>query len=136
MTLPLEEFYERALIFLEEVAPEFAARFPAQAGRIRPEPGANVDPHLELLTHHRLDRRLHLPCQFSLVDHLAAFLSEQQLGQAWRARQTPDVRREHSCVTCMHNAPHYCGLRAGRADCCTRLTNSCNSPMFRLETTQ
>ena len=32
---------------------------------------ANVNTHLELLAHDRLDRRLYLPCQFGLVDRLA-----------------------------------------------------------------
>jgi hypothetical protein len=31
---------------------------------------------------------------------------------------------------------YYCGAREGRAGCCTSRTNSCNSLMFRFETTQ
>ena len=64
---------------------------------------ANVDPHLELLTHDRLDGCLRLPCQFSLVNHLTPLLLEQQLGQPRRARQTPNMGREHPCFTCTHN---------------------------------
>ena len=35
-----------------------------------------------------------------------------------------------------HAMDYSCGAREGRADCCTRLTNACNSRMFRFETTQ
>src|SRR5262245_43190614 len=35
-----------------------------------------------------------------------------------------------------HAMDYSCGAREGRADCCTRLANACNSRMFRLETTQ
>ena len=31
---------------------------------------------------------------------------------------------------------YSCGTREGWAGCCTSLTNSCNSPMCRFETTQ
>lgn len=47
MTLPLEEFYERELQFLEETARPFSRRYPAQAGHLQLPPGSNADPHLE-----------------------------------------------------------------------------------------
>jgi hypothetical protein len=37
---------------------------------------ANVDTHLELLAHHRLDCSLSLLCKFGLVDYLAPLLTE------------------------------------------------------------
>jgi hypothetical protein len=67
---------------------------------------ANIDTHLELLAHDRLNCRLYLLCQFGLVNYLASLLTEQQLSQPRRAWQTTDVRREHPCFTCMHNVPH------------------------------
>jgi hypothetical protein len=37
---------------------------------------ADVDTHLELLAHHRLDRRLSLQCEFGFIDSLAPLLTE------------------------------------------------------------
>jgi hypothetical protein len=41
---------------------------------------ANVNTHLDLFAHHRLDRRLSLLCKFGLIDGLTPLLTEQQLG--------------------------------------------------------
>jgi ribosomal protein S15P/S13E len=45
---------------------------------------ADVDPHLELLPHDRLDSRFNLSPQFGHIDRLAAFLTEQKVRQCWR----------------------------------------------------
>ncbi len=47
MAQPIEDFLERELVFLEEMAQPFAARYPANAKHLVAEPGANADPHLE-----------------------------------------------------------------------------------------
>lgn len=65
MTRPLEDYYERELAGYAEVVRDFARRYPAEAGRLIPEAGRPIDPHLErfiegfaLLAgrmHHKLD---------------------------------------------------------------------------------
>jgi type VI secretion system protein ImpG len=42
-------YYEGELLFIREMAKEFAARYPAAAGRLLLEPGRSVDPHVERL---------------------------------------------------------------------------------------
>src|ERR1700722_18337070 len=49
MAQPIEDFLERELLFVEEMARPFAARYPANAKHLVAEPGANADPHLERL---------------------------------------------------------------------------------------
>src|SRR5947209_15079183 len=42
-------YYEGELLFIREMAKEFAARYPSAAGRLLLEPGRSVDPHVERL---------------------------------------------------------------------------------------
>src|SRR5438128_10257385 len=42
-------YYEGELLFIREMAKEFAARYPAAAGRLMLEGGRSVDPHVERL---------------------------------------------------------------------------------------
>jgi type VI secretion system protein ImpG len=49
MSEPIEAFYERELLFLQETAKPFAERYPANAKHLVPEPGRSADPHLERL---------------------------------------------------------------------------------------
>ncbi|MSU79256.1 MAG: type VI secretion system baseplate subunit TssF [Gemmataceae bacterium] len=47
MPQPIEDFLERELLFLEQIARPFAEHYPANAKHLVPEPGAHADPHLE-----------------------------------------------------------------------------------------
>lgn len=49
MSEPLEAFFERALVFLEETVRPFAERYPANAKHLLPEVGRSADPHLDRL---------------------------------------------------------------------------------------
>jgi type VI secretion system protein ImpG len=65
MSEPVEELYDRELAFLGEAAHDFARRYPAEAGRLVPDPDRPADPHLERFIegfallggriHHKLD---------------------------------------------------------------------------------
>ncbi|MBI3408944.1 MAG: type VI secretion system baseplate subunit TssF [Planctomycetes bacterium] len=65
MSLPLEDYYERELAGFDELARGLARRYPAEAGRLIPDPTRPADPHLNrfiegfaLLAgrlHHKLD---------------------------------------------------------------------------------
>ncbi|MCI0456392.1 MAG: type VI secretion system baseplate subunit TssF [Gemmataceae bacterium] len=47
MSEALERYYERELAFVQEFARHFARQFPAEAGRLLPDPNLTVDPHAE-----------------------------------------------------------------------------------------
>src|SRR5438093_3383520 len=65
MSEALFRYYERELLFIRQLAQEFARQYPAAAGRLLLEPNRSADPHVErliesfaLLTgrvHHKLD---------------------------------------------------------------------------------
>src|SRR5882724_6683402 len=65
MTEELFPYYERELVFIRQLAHEFARKFPKQAGRLLLEPDRSTDPHVERLieafallnarVHHKLD---------------------------------------------------------------------------------
>src|SRR5437660_7788330 len=65
MSEVLYPYYERELLFIRQLAQEFARQYPAAAGRLLLEPNRSTDPHVErliesfaLLTgriHHKLD---------------------------------------------------------------------------------
>src|SRR5438105_9790203 len=65
MSEALYPYYERELLFIRQLAQEFAKQYPAAAGRLLLEPTRSTDPHVErliesfaLLTgrlHHKLD---------------------------------------------------------------------------------
>lgn len=65
MSETLFPYYERELIFIRQMAQEFAKQYPAAAGRLLLEPNRSVDPHIERLiesfafltarVHHKLD---------------------------------------------------------------------------------
>ncbi len=65
MSESLYPYYERELVFIRQLAQEFARQFPAAAGRLMLEPGRSVDPHVERMieafallagrVHHKLD---------------------------------------------------------------------------------
>jgi type VI secretion system protein ImpG len=65
MSDALYGYYERELVFIRQMAQEFAARYPAAAGRLMLEPSQSGDPHVERLIesfallaariHHKLD---------------------------------------------------------------------------------
>src|ERR1700680_421457 len=65
MSEPLFPYYERELVFLRQLAQDFARRYPAAAGRLLLEPNRSTDPHIERLIesfallagriHHKLD---------------------------------------------------------------------------------
>src|SRR5262249_34735290 len=58
-------YYERELVFIRQLAQEFAKQYPAAAGRLLLEPNRSIDPHVERLiesfallagrVHHKLD---------------------------------------------------------------------------------
>jgi type VI secretion system protein ImpG len=49
MSRELHAYYERELIFIRQLAQEFARQYPAAAGRLLLEPNRSVDPHVERL---------------------------------------------------------------------------------------
>lgn len=49
MSRELHAYYERELIFIRQLAQEFARQYPAAAGRLLLEPNQSVDPHVERL---------------------------------------------------------------------------------------
>ena len=49
MSRELYPFYERELAFLRQMSQEFAARYPATAGRLLLESSRSSDPHVERL---------------------------------------------------------------------------------------
>src|ERR671938_295425 len=65
MSETLYRYYERELLFIRQLAREFAQQSPATAGRLFLEPNRSTDPHVERLiesfallagrTHHKLD---------------------------------------------------------------------------------
>src|SRR5438445_4178777 len=65
MSEALYPYYERELLFIRQLAQEFAKRYPAAAGRLLLEPARSADPHVERLieafallagrVHHKLD---------------------------------------------------------------------------------
>jgi type VI secretion system protein ImpG len=65
MSEALYPYYERELIFIRQLAQDFARQYPAAAGRLMLEPNRSVDPHVERMIeafallsariHHKLD---------------------------------------------------------------------------------
>src|SRR5439155_13195513 len=65
MSEALYPYYERELLFIRQLAQEFAKQYPAAAGRLLLEPTRSTDPHVERLIesfallagrlHHKLD---------------------------------------------------------------------------------
>jgi type VI secretion system protein ImpG len=65
MSDTLYRYYERELIFIRQLAQEFARQYPAAANRLRLEPNRSLDPHVERLIeafallagriHHKID---------------------------------------------------------------------------------
>src|SRR5262245_12238805 len=65
MSESIYRYYERELLFIRQLAQDFARQYPAAAGRLLLEPGRSVDPHIERLieafallagrVHHKLD---------------------------------------------------------------------------------
>src|SRR5438034_6164958 len=65
MSETLFPYYERELLFIRQLAQEFAKQYPAAAGRLLLEPNRSADPHVERLIesfallagriHHKLD---------------------------------------------------------------------------------
>src|SRR5207302_6276314 len=65
MSEALFRYYERELLFIRQLAQEFAKQYPAAAGRLLLEPNRSTDPHVERLIesfallagriHHKLD---------------------------------------------------------------------------------
>src|SRR3954454_6494773 len=49
MSRSLYHYYERELTFIRQLAQEFAAQYPAAAGRLRLEANRSTDPHVERL---------------------------------------------------------------------------------------
>src|SRR5260370_17086767 len=65
MSESIYRYYERELLFIRQLAQEFARQYPAAAGRLMLEPNRSVDPHVERMIeafallagriHHKLD---------------------------------------------------------------------------------
>src|SRR6516225_6950234 len=65
MSEALYPYYERELLFIRQLAQEFAKQYPAAAGRLMLEPNRSTDPHVERLiesfallagrVHHKID---------------------------------------------------------------------------------
>src|SRR3984893_9537057 len=65
MSEVLYPYYERELLFIRQLAQEFAKQYPAAAGRLLLEPNRSGDPHIERMIesfallagriHHKLD---------------------------------------------------------------------------------
>src|SRR6516162_10019447 len=65
MSEALHPYYERELLFIRQLAKEFADKYPAAAGRLALERNRSTDPHVERLieafallagrVHHKLD---------------------------------------------------------------------------------
>jgi type VI secretion system protein ImpG len=49
MTESIYRYYERELLFIRQMAQEFARQYPAAAGRLMLEPNRSIDPHVERL---------------------------------------------------------------------------------------
>src|SRR3954469_10944574 len=49
MSEALHPYYERELLFIRQLAQEFARQYPATAGRLLLESGVSADPHTERL---------------------------------------------------------------------------------------
>src|SRR5439155_1732505 len=49
MSDTLYPYYERELIFIRQMAQEFAKKYPGLAGRLLLEPNRSIDPHVERL---------------------------------------------------------------------------------------
>src|SRR5262245_51047365 len=49
MSESIYRYYERELLFIRQLAQEFARQYPAAAGRLLLEPSRSVDPHVERL---------------------------------------------------------------------------------------
>ena len=49
MSESMYRYYERELLFIRQMAQEFARQYPAAAGRLLLEPNRSVDPHIERL---------------------------------------------------------------------------------------
>lgn len=105
MNEPIEAYYERELLFLEETARPFAERYPANAKSLVPESGRSVDPHLErlieglaLLTgrvRHKLDSEFPELIESLLqilYPHLSLIVPSMAIAQA-RAPAGADLRR-------------------------------------------
>src|SRR5436853_6273927 len=83
----LERYYERELLFLDETAANFAKQFPAEAGRLPPDPNFVRDPHAERLIeafallagriHYNIDQNLP-----ELIESLSGFLYPHFLAPA------------------------------------------------------
>ena len=65
---------------------------------------ADVDARFQLPAHHLIDRRFDLPLQVRLVDGLAAFLPDQQVGQRPGPRQTADVGCQNMLFAGLHGS--------------------------------
>src|SRR5437660_5525514 len=86
MSETLYRYYERELVFIRQLAQEFARQYPAAAGRLLLEPGRSVDPHVERMIeafallagriHHKLDDEFP-----ELTDALLGVLYPQYLAQ-------------------------------------------------------
>src|SRR5947209_15142809 len=65
MSESLFPYYERELVFIRQLAQDFAKQYPAAAGRLMLEPTQSTDPHIERMIeafallagriHHKLD---------------------------------------------------------------------------------
>src|SRR5215468_1485821 len=49
MSEALYPYYERELVFIRQLAQDFARQYPAAAGRLLLEPNRSLDPHVERL---------------------------------------------------------------------------------------
>src|SRR4051795_9643746 len=49
MSESIYRYYERELLFIRQLASEFARQYPAAAGRLLLEPNRSTDPHVERL---------------------------------------------------------------------------------------
>src|SRR3954462_830483 len=49
MSETIYRYYERELLFIRQMAQEFARQYPAAAGRLLLEPNRSIDPHVERL---------------------------------------------------------------------------------------
>src|SRR6516162_7472612 len=85
MSESLYPYYERELLFIRQMAQEFAKQYPAAAGRLMLEVNRSTDPHIERLIesfaliagrfHHKLDNK-----SPDLTDAIRAIFSPHSLA--------------------------------------------------------
>jgi type VI secretion system protein ImpG len=105
MSQPLEDFYERELAAFGDLARDLARRYPAEAGRLVPDPNRPADPHLDRFIegftvlagrlHHKLESEfpeLSEALLQSLYPHFLTPVPSMSIAQFGLDEQMPSVQ--------------------------------------------